>query len=322
MPWNKKRKFSTTIIHENKAFNLICQTNKKLDNNNNSNPAFDTNITTDNLLNLETYKHTFSELAVTPEKKLQDILKNPKAQPSSNQFNNIALNLTPENESNTIAIIRYSDIYRFRINTCISSNVVNYFFQLLQLNYGNETKNIFLPSTFASTLYAEVNTCCKEEQTPNWDKLLSWNLNNKEAFNPFEYKTIYVPICIANIHWCLATIAIDQTTIFIYDSLVYDNAARLWYNRIIEYLSKASDFFNEEFDKCQWNVTQLKQNQKQPNGYTSGLFTCWYAHCLATDKFTRTTCAASRYIDVAERKMSRINTNIHLSIVANRILLP
>jgi hypothetical protein len=321
-PWNKKRKFGTTLVDTNNALNLICQTNVKLDNANNSNPAFDINSSTAKLCDSMKYIHIFSEVAVTPAQKLHELIMNPRAQPSSNQYNEIALKLTTKNKNNVIATIDYSDVYRFRLNKGISSNIIDYFFQLLQIYLAKDKNSLFLTSAFALKLYPEIDMHLKEEITTNWNEILQWKLNNNETLNPFEHNTIYVPLPVGSVHWCLAIIETIQKNIFIYDSLVYDGAAKLWYQRLLEYMSKASSRYNEKFDKTQWNLRQQKQNQRQHNGYTSGLFTCWYAHCLITDNYTRTTIPASRYKEVTERKMSKICTNIYQSIVANEIVMP
>jgi Ulp1 family protease len=69
-----------------------------------------------------------------------------------------------------------------------------------------------------------------DEEGNKRDKLLKWN----SVVNPFQDNTIYVPKFIGSRHWCLTVIEINQRNIYFHDSLVYDGAAKLWYQHFLE----------------------------------------------------------------------------------------
>lgn len=98
-----------------------------------------------------------------------------------------------------------------------------------------------------------------------------------KKINIFSKRLLLVPVHLG-IHWCLASINVEERKIKYYDSLHRENPACL--ERLREYvIEKSSDCTSTS----EWCCSTCKDVPRQLNNSDCGVFVCKVARCLANE---------------------------------------
>ena len=143
-----------------------------------------------------------------------------------------------------------------------------------------QKRSHFFNSYFIQKMFDTENDNENLRDKYNYDNVKRWSkkVPGKDIFN---LKYIFCPINIANAHWTLAVIFVEEKKIQYYDAMGCTDWATL--EGLRQYLC---DEYREkngvEMDKSEWELVPCtRETPKQKNGYDCGVFVCAFVDVIS-----------------------------------------
>jgi Ulp1 family protease len=158
----------------------------------------------------------------------------------------------------------------------LNDEVINFYSNIL-LEHNNSQRH-------SKKKYHYLNTNFYAMLTLNY----SLNFLNGDAFvrsiDVFSKKKLFIPINIANTHWVLVVVNIQEKTIHYYDSLYAKGNGSLFCGNILKWIEHLAHKKKVVYDEREWRIFEgAKGIPQQNNGNDCGVFVLMYMEFLSLD---------------------------------------
>ena len=224
----------------------------------------------------------FSQYADTPEKKLSELVRNPRTNPRHPHHTKTAIEFR---FAHTSIPLTYQDIWNSMNAEWATDRPIDAFFALLSDICDNKKNYMFFQCHFCHFIYPEMNEKTRD-QKPRWEDIITKSykpyFGNRETNNPFQMTKLFIPLNTLNQHWSLLVVDMTNKKFINLDSMGTDKDTKKWNERVHLYLAKCADLWEEQYDSTVWQEVVPDNVPLQPDAWSCGYFVCFFAYCVAT----------------------------------------
>ncbi len=160
--------------------------------------------------------------------------------------------------------------------TWLNDEVINFYSKILE-EYNSSQRNTQSKLHYLNTHFYGILTSNNYLNFPGADR----HVKNIDVFNKAK---LFIPINIANWHWVLVVVNLQEKYLSFYDSKYEKGRGSLFCANILRWIEHLAQKKKINFDITEWNIFEgAKGIPQQNNGYDCGVFIIMYMEFLSRD---------------------------------------